>query len=123
VTVIGRDYAFEAPEVLPPGPTAIEFENRGEVDHEMVLVRLKAGMTMDDVMAAIRSGKDRDALMEGGPAVLIASPHRTSPSRLLVDLVAGRTYVLVCNFKDKPDAKPHVALGMRTSFRVEPGAS
>ncbi|HKK28690.1 MAG TPA: hypothetical protein VKB18_11450 [Gemmatimonadota bacterium] len=123
VTVIGRDYAFEAPEVVPPGPTLLGFENRGEVDHEMVLVQLKESMTLEDVMAAVRSGQDRDDLMEGSPAVLIAAPHRSASSRLLVDLVAGRTYVLVCNLQDEPGAPPHMALGMRASFRVEPGAS
>lgn len=118
VTVIGLDYAFTAPDILPPGPTAIAFENRGEVDHEMILVRLKEGVTLDQVMEAAAGGGDPGEFTEGGPGILIARPGQTTASRLLVDLQPGRTYALVCNFQDEPDDPPHTALGMRASFQV-----
>ncbi len=121
VTVIGLDYAFRAPDTLPPGPTTISFENRGEVDHEMILVRLKEGVTLDEVMEAARSGGEARDFTEGGPGILIADPGQTAASRLLVDLLPGRTYALVCNFRDEPDAQPHTALGMRATFEVSGG--
>lgn len=118
VTVIGLDYAFRAPDTLPPGPTAIAFENRGEVDHELILVRLQEGVTVADVMEAVRGGGDPRELTEGGPGILIAGPGQTTASRLLVDLQRGRTYALVCNFRDQPDDPPHTELGMFAGFEV-----
>ncbi len=118
VTVIGIDYAFDLPDTLPPGPTAIAFENRGDVAHEMILVRLKEGVTLEDVMQGIQAGANPDELTEGGPGILMAGPGETAASRLLVDLLPGHTYALVCNFQDEPDAPPHTALGMRSSFHV-----
>lgn len=118
VTVVGVDYAFEVPDVLPPGPTAIAFENRGEVAHEMILVRLKEGVTLENMLQVAQSGTNPDELTEGGPSILMAAPGERAATRLLVDLVPGRTYAVACNFRDEPAAQPHVALGQRTSFRV-----
>lgn len=118
VTVGGIDYAFDAPDTLPPGPTAIAFENRGQLPHEMILVRLKEGVTLEEVMQAVQGGSDPSEFTEGGPGILIAEPGETAASRLLVDLLPGRTYALVCNFRDEPDAPPHTALGMRASLHV-----
>lgn len=121
LTVIGLDYAFTAPDTLPPGPTVIAFENGGEVDHEMILVRLKEGVTLDQVMEAVRGGGDPREFTEGGPGILIAAPEQTTASRLLVDLQPGRTYALVCNFQDEPEAPPHTALGMWRALEVSGG--
>lgn len=118
VRIIGLDYAFTAPDTLPAGPTSFAFENRGEVDHEMILVRLKEGVTLDAVMEAAAGGADPRELTEGGPGILIADPGETAESRLLVDLQPGRTYALVCNFRDQPEDPPHTALGMRAALRV-----
>jgi hypothetical protein len=116
VTVIGLDYSFGSPDTLPPGPTAITFENRGAVPHEMILTRLKAGITLDNVLEGIRQ-----EFTEGGASVLIADAGSTSDIRVLVDLLPGRTYALVCNFQDQPDAPPHIQLGMRKTFYVAGG--
>ncbi|MGH7540959.1 MAG: hypothetical protein ACRELC_08175 [Gemmatimonadota bacterium] len=118
VTVIGLDYAFGGPRTLPPGPTAIAFENRGEVEHEMILVRLKEGVTLEEVIEAVRGGGDPAEFTEGGAGILIAGPGAVTASRLLVDFSPGRTYALVCNFQDEPDAPPHTALGMVATLQV-----
>lgn len=118
VTVIGLDYAFGGPRTLPPGPTSIAFENRGEVPHEMILVRLKEGVTLEQVMEGVAAGTDPQAFTEGGAAILIVGPGETAESRVQVDLLPGRTYALVCNFQDEPDAEPHTALGMVASLEV-----
>lgn len=118
VTVVGIDYAFDAPDTISPGPTAIAFENRGKVPHEMILVRLKEGVTLEQVMQGVQGGGDPSDFTEGGPGILIAEPGEMAETRLLVDLLPGRTYALVCNFQDEPEAPPHTALGMRSSFVV-----
>lgn len=118
VTVVGIDYAFDAPDTLPPGATAIAFENRGKVPHEMILVRLKEGITLEKLMEGVGRGGDPREFTEGGAGILIAAPGETTAGRLLVDLLPGWRYALVCNFQDEPDAPPHIALGMRSSFAV-----
>ena len=118
VTVIGLDYAFGGPRALPPGPTSIAFENRGEVDHEMILVLLMQGVTLDQVLEGVAAGADPDEFTEGGAAILIVGPGQTADSRVQVDLLPGRTYALVCNLQDEPDAPPHTALGMVAALEI-----
>jgi hypothetical protein len=118
LTVRGTDYAFDAPRVLPPGRTAFAFENAGRVPHEMILVRLKEGVTLQQVLAAAQEGGDPEEFTEGGAAILIAGPGETAGSRTLVELLPGRTYALVCNFQDAADQPPHVALGMTAAIEV-----
>lgn len=118
VAVKGTDYAFDVPETLPAGQTAFTFENAGQVPHEMILVRLKEGVTLPQVLEAASAGTDPAEFTEGGAAILIASPGDTAGTRMLVDLLPGRTYALVCNFEDGAGKPPHVALGMAKSIEV-----
>ena len=118
VAVRGTDYAFDVAEALPPGPTAFTFENAGQVPHEMILVQLKEGVTLPEVLEAASGGQDPADFTEGGAAILIASPGDTASTRMLVDLRPGRTYALVCNFEDGEGKPPHVALGMAKSIEV-----
>jgi len=117
VTVVGTDYAFAVPASLAHGLTAFSFENRGRVRHEMNLLWLKHGVTLDSVLRA-DPGPSQRSLLEGG-GVLFAEPGDRSAYRLLVDLVAGRTYLLICNFRDAPDKPQHMELGMFASFQVK----
>ena len=87
----------------------------------MVLVRLKAGVTVEQVTELAESGGDPTELLEGGAAILIAGPGEATATRLFVDFVPGATYALVCNFQDAPDAPPHTALGMLSSLEVSAG--
>lgn len=117
VTIVATDYAFNVPDQpLAHGVTEFTFENHGAVRHEMNLVRLKPGVTLDSALHAA-PGPARRALVEGG-GVLFAEPGARSPYQLLVDLTAGRTYVLLCTFQDAPDKPAHLALGMFAGFQV-----
>lgn len=116
VTVVGTDYAFAVAPTLEHGPTAFSFENQGRVRHEMNLVRLKPGVTLDSLLHT-PPGPARRALVEGG-GLLLAEPGEPSPYQLLADLTKGRTYAVVCNLQDAPDKPPHTQLGMFASFEV-----
>jgi uncharacterized cupredoxin-like copper-binding protein len=119
IVVGGLDYTFEMAESVSAGPAEIVFENRGEVDHELVLVRLQPGATMEQVTAAMAAREDPRDMMDGIGGILIAAPGETAFGRLQVEFEAGRTYVLLCNFTDTPEAPPHLALGMIRGFIVE----
>ncbi len=122
VTVVGTDYAFDAPSELSAGETIFSFRNDGTVDHEMILVRLREAGTFGDAMAALQAGGDPDELFEQyfedlGVGVVFTTPGTTAGGRLIVDLTEGQ-YALFCFFQDAPDAPPHIELGMLASFDV-----
>lgn len=118
VTVAGTDYAFQVPDSLSGGRTAISFQNRGRVPHELVMGRLKPGITHDQVMERLRTGGDPQEFLDAMIGVLIAPPGQTSGGALLVDLVPGRTYAIVCQFRDGEGQPPHLMLGMHKSLAV-----
>jgi hypothetical protein len=115
ITVAATDYAFLVLPAMPSGPVAIGFSNQGKVNHEVAIGRLKSGATLDEYLKT-PPGPQRLVLLDGGMMVLIAAPGKTADGKLLVDLVKGATYVVWCNFRDKPDAPQHMLLGMYTTF-------
>lgn len=115
VSVIGLDYAFRAPDALRGGPTAFAFENHGKMRHEVIIYRLRAGVSVDSVVHVDRS--TRRALTEL-VGILVAEPGEKPLGRILVDMSPGRTYLLVCSLQDAPDKPPHMTLGMVHPLRV-----
>jgi len=116
--IAGNEYFFMVPDVVPPGVTAISFENQGKLRHELNIVRLKLGVTLDSVLK-VPHGPDRLPLLDvntGG--ILFAQPGQRTVDQLLVNLESGRIYLLICNLKDPKDEPPHSDRGMVQSFRV-----
>ena len=118
IDVTSNDYAFVAfPTQILAGPTIFTFANQGKVPHELSLARLKPGVTMDDFVAARDDIPRRRELIERSVGILVAGPGNRPDGRILVDLIKGKTYVVFCNFRDKPDAPGHLMFGMYTSFK------
>jgi hypothetical protein len=117
VRVFGTDYAFTAPDTVPRGRTAFMFANRGTHGHELVVARLRAGITVADVVAAARAGLPAPRLAEAyadGPPIgaLFVAPGTAGEATLVTTLARGRTYVIVCTLHDTPADPQHAALGM-----------
>jgi hypothetical protein len=119
VLVSATDYAFVAPASMPAGSTEIRLTNQGRVPHEMALGRLRAGMTVDSFQARIAAGGDPAELADGVVGILIVEPGDTSIAALHTALTSGRTYVLICQFRDADSLPPHIAMGMQASFTVD----
>ena len=115
ITVTATDYAFLTLPAIRPGRTIIGFVNRGKVDHEVAIGRLKATATPEDYVKAT-PGVQRRALIDGFVGILIAEPGKSGDGKILVNLEKGVNYLVWCGFRDKPDAPQHLALGMYTSF-------
>jgi hypothetical protein len=111
ITVTGLDYAFQAPDSVSAGSAIVTFTNRGAVRHELYFVRLRLGRTLADLVR-VTTGPERLALTDDSGAILVAEPGQSAPSRLLVDLTAGRSYALLCFLRDTTGAPQHVSLGM-----------
>ncbi len=117
--IVGTDYAFAVPTKVQAGLATIRFANNGKVPHEMALGRLRVGMTADSVMARLTQGRDPADVTDGVVGILIVEPAQTSIGALQTDLLAGRTYVMICQFRDADSLPPHIAMGMQASFTVE----
>lgn len=119
VTVVATDYAFGVPTVIPHGLTAFAFDNRGKQRHQLALTRLRPGVTADSALRASQGSARLTLLDPSSEGILIAEPGDRSVDRLLINLAAGSTYLLICTFRDAPDKPQHTALGMFASFRVQ----
>jgi hypothetical protein len=121
VAIVGTDYAFvQLPATLPAGPTLFSFENRGAKRHELSIALLKAGVQAESLVVAggqLPSVSSR-AVSDSIVGILIARPAERSGGQLYVNLIAGRSYIIVCTLRDTPDAPPHTSLGMIGGFRV-----
>jgi hypothetical protein len=118
IRIAGVDYAFQLPDSVRAGPAIVRFHNAGAVPHELAMALLKPGVTVPRVLEVIKAGGSPDSLIDGVVGILIAQPGGDPAGRLLVDLQAGRTYAIFCNFQDGPDKPPHSALGMVQSLEV-----
>jgi hypothetical protein len=106
------DFAYVGPERWPAGTHLLRVENRGKQDHQLRLVRLREGTTVQDWLSAERPGR---------LATPIAGVARMGPggvAYLAVDLGRG-TYVMSCLIADPASGRAHAELGMFRPIRVE----
>jgi hypothetical protein len=50
--------------------------------------------------------------------ILLARPRQSSSGKLMVDLVRGRTYLIICQIEDPQGMPRHNVLGMFKTFKV-----
>ncbi|HET8635106.1 MAG TPA: hypothetical protein VFL88_13240 [Gemmatimonadales bacterium] len=115
ITIAAHDYAFVLPDSLRPGATAFRLKNVGKVRHEAFVLLLKPGLNMAQLFDTVKVTGSPEAAVDETLGVLMARPGVTSSGTLLADLLPGRTYVLVCTFRDGPQDRPHFDLGMMAS--------
>jgi uncharacterized cupredoxin-like copper-binding protein len=120
IDVVATDYAFGVlPAVIAAGPTVFSFANHGKVQHEMAIVRLRDGVTVDDLVKLMKEGGRRREVVERSVGNQIAGPGKSPDGKLLVDLIRGASYVVLCNLKNTPDSPGHTMLGMYKTFRPQ----
>ena len=108
LTVIAREYSFDAPRQVPAGYVTLRMVNRGKEAHHAQLLKLAPGKTAADFQQAMRAGGPPPNWITevGGPGA--AGPG--ADANATTYMPAGE-YVLLC-FVPAPDGKPHVAHGM-----------
>jgi hypothetical protein len=116
LTVVARDFAFQAPDQVPAGMVTIQLQNRGQALHHVALMRLDGGKTLQDVFTALQAGGPPPAWMHdmGGPN----APDPGSDANATLFLQPGN-YAILC-FVDIPDHVPHVMKGMAKALTVTP---
>lgn len=117
--VDARNFAFEAPDTVPSGPTTIWLVNNGPAFHHAWLVRLEGGRAVSDLQAHFAAG----AKEFPDWATHVGGPNASNPgdsTEATVDLAAGN-YALLCVIPEK--GVPHFALGMMRSVTVVPASA
>lgn len=115
-TIVMDDYSYEIDEPLTPGRHVIRVENRASQPHEMVLVKLAPGKSVDDVLAFLDDGRQGDP--PGRPIGGMQALTKGEVANVQVYLDPGR-YGMICFVPDAGDGAPHFAHGMVDEFTVE----
>jgi uncharacterized cupredoxin-like copper-binding protein len=111
-----KNYFFELPKDFD-GHGSVLVENRGDQVHELVIVKLNAGKTVDDVVAYEKTPAPRGAapFVDAGGVTFVDPGQR---ARMDLDLAPGN-YAVVCYLPTPGDATPHLMLGMVHGFTVD----
>ncbi len=118
VVVDVGDYAFGVADTLPAGETEFVMTNSGVQRHEVSFSRLKAGTTPAVFFSEYLNGNDVDSLYDDDGAILTAYGGDQNDFAVRIDLMAGRSYVVLCEFRDTPDAPVHAKMGMFKGIEV-----
>src|SRR2546430_2604485 len=108
MTIVARDFAFDAPDSVAAGVTTIHLHNNGPDIHHVMLARLDAGHTAADLGKAFAAEGPLPAwvTLVGGPN----APMPGGDSWATVDLMPGQ-YAIICVIP-APDGVPHFMKGM-----------
>ena len=122
IEVVAHEYAFSAPDSVDAGPALVHLRSTGKVGHEMILLKLKPGVAVAQLVEAHKNDQPFRPLLDGGNAVLFAGPGSANDARLSVTFESGRDYVLWCNFADGAGQPKHATLGMFKAIAVRVAA-
>ena len=109
-----NDYSFNLSGLPTAGPHTVSVTNQGKEVHEVVVVRLAAGATMEAVIAWLAGGEKGPPPGEPFAGVSGLAPGQVQD--FTADFTPG-TYGLIC-FVPAPDGKPHFVHGMTMTFTV-----
>jgi hypothetical protein len=114
VTFVGKDYAYEGPESISGGWTRVIFDNQDNVAHELAMVQLLEGKTMDDVMGILQS---EDPPPSWAKIVGDANADGGQSASFISKLDPGSYVILSTNSGDEGGA-PDFAQGMLRELTV-----
>ncbi|MDB4883659.1 MAG: hypothetical protein JWL95_2425 [Gemmatimonadetes bacterium] len=117
VTIIARDYAFQAPDSIAAGRTTLRLVNKGPDFHHVWLMKLDAGKRLTDLSEAMKTPGPlpKWAHDVGGPN----APMPGGEVSATLDLEPG-TYVMACVIPAMKDGQPHFMKGMVKEIVVTP---
>ena len=116
ITITQIDYQFILSKRIESGLHTIEVINHGSQAHELVVVKLAPGATVQDAIASFEpgaSGPPQGELVGG-----ITGIERGERVHFTGEFETGR-YGLICFVPDAATGRPHFLHGMTTEFTVE----
>lgn len=120
LTIHLKDFVYEMPNTLPTGPQTIQVINDGPEPHELNLLRLEEGKTLNDVIQFLNgAGGPPPFAPVGGMNGLDAGLTGYAE----INLAPGK-YIAICNIPSpQHQGNPHFSLGMIREFTVGGPAS
>jgi len=114
VTMTLNDYSFTLTKPLAAGRQMIKVENAAAQPHEVVLVQLEPGKTLEDLGKWVvdMKGPPPAKPLGGIPAIM-----KGKAAYFEATLTPG-DYGLICFIPDAKDGKPHVQHGMAQPFKI-----
>jgi hypothetical protein len=113
-TMTLRDFAFDLPDQVPAGRLTYKVVNDGPQPHELNILKLTPGSTVDDVRAWAANPSTPP------PFEAVGGMNGLGPGEdgfMTVDLEPG-AYVAICNIPDPASGWSHSRLGMIRAFTV-----
>ena len=108
------DYKFTLSQLPTAGQRTFTVSNQGSEVHEVVVIRLAPGATMETALAWMAAGEQGPP--PGEPIAGVSGMAPGQVQNFTADLTPG-TYGLIC-FVPAPDGKPHFLHGMTMTFTV-----
>jgi plastocyanin len=115
VTITAHDFNFSPDKPIKAGPQTIRFNNAGTQPHEVLVVQLPPGKTMQDFAAGFAPGATGPP--PGKPIGGLTGVYKGGHEYFTANFTPGH-YGLICFFEDAAKKAPHFALGMTYEFDV-----
>jgi uncharacterized cupredoxin-like copper-binding protein/plastocyanin len=116
ITITARDYKYSLDLAVAPGTRTIRFANAGTQPHEVVVVKLPPGKTVEDFAATFTPFPE--AVRNGTPMGGLSGIETGGHGFFTIDFVPGH-YGLICFLSDRTRLVPHFTLGMMYDFDVK----
>ncbi len=110
-----QDFAISPPANVKAGPQVWQVKNQGPQPHELVLVKLDAGKTMDDVMQSMQTPSGKPPFSAAGGLAALAP---NTSGWVSLNLQPGN-YLALCFVPDRSTGKAHAEMGMMRFFTVQ----
>ncbi|MCL5997190.1 MAG: hypothetical protein M1546_14215 [Chloroflexi bacterium] len=115
VTITLKDFQFEISGQLKAGKQVVKVTNAGPQPHEIALIKLATGKTLDDVAAFMAKPEGQPPYEDAGGMQGLSIGRS---AWVTLDLEAGN-YVALCHIPDPTSGKDHTDLGMVMPFTVQ----
>lgn len=115
VEVDMHEFGYTGPDTMAAGVHTFHVANSGDQPHEVALIRLNDGATVDDFLMAMAPGATTPP-----PGVAVGGNGALSPqgSNWFTIALEPGNYVLLCFIPDPADGVPHLAKGMVKAVTV-----
>ena len=111
VMVNATEYSYALPQRATGGVVTLQLENVGSVVHEFAFGRIDLGKSLDDLKAALDSGKDPSNFPWAHDLAGVSALSPGQEVGITRELTDPGTYVFFC-FIPNADGVPHYKLGM-----------
>ena len=113
-TLVMKDFTFELPDSLPAGKHTYRVVNEGPQPHELAIVKLAPGKTVEDVKQFFLAPAGPPPHEEVGG---INAFDLNGAGYMTLDLQPG-SYAAICLVPEAHTGRPHVHFGMVKGFNV-----